>query len=109
MNAPGPFLAADASWAERPGVGAQLLECAGQSLDVGVAEVLGEVLLDRVPVVATGLVDHGAAVVGEDDEDRAAVVFGADAADEAGVLESVDDAGEPTLAVEDSLSELVHA
>ena len=64
---------------------AQLLECASQCPDVGVAEVRGEVLLDRVPVVAASLVDGGPALVGEDDEDRAAVVFRADAADEAGV------------------------
>src|SRR5436190_23622582 len=61
-------LASDASRAEGAGVGADLLERAGQRLDVGVGEVAGEVLLDCVPVVAARFFHRGAALVGEDDE-----------------------------------------
>jgi hypothetical protein len=50
-------------------VGAEFLECAGERFDVAVGEVAGEVLLDRVSVVAAGLLHRGPAVVGEDDED----------------------------------------
>jgi hypothetical protein len=35
-------------------VGADLFECAGEGFDVGVGEVLGEVSLDSVSVVAAG-------------------------------------------------------
>src|SRR5438093_3944838 len=102
-------LAADASWAEGAGVGAEFLEGADERLDVGVGEVAGEVLFDPVPVAAAGLLHRGAALAGEDDEDRAAVVLGAHTLDEAGLFHSVDDAGEAALAVEDSFGELVHA
>ena len=86
----------------------EFLERASERLDVGVAEVAGEVLFYPVPVVAAGLLHRGAAFVGEDDEDRAAVVLGAHTLDEASLFHSVDDAGEPALAVEDSFGELVH-
>jgi len=76
---------------------------------MSVSEVAGEVLFNRVPVVAAGSLHRVAAVVGEDDENRAAVVLGPNAADEAGLFHSVDDAGEAALAVEDPLGELVHA
>ena len=62
-------LDADSPWAERARMRADLLECARERLDVGVGEVAREVLFDRVSVVAAGLVDHGTALVGEDDED----------------------------------------
>ena len=62
-------LRSDAARAEGARVGAELLECAGERLDVRVAEVTGEMLFDRVPVVAAGLLQRGAALVGEDDED----------------------------------------
>ena len=78
------FLASDAAWAEGAGVGAEFFECVGERFDVAVAEVLGEVLFDRVAVVAASLLHCRAALVGEDDEDRVAVVFGADSLDEAG-------------------------
>ena len=90
-------------------MGAEFFECAGEGFDVGVGEVAGEVLFDRVPVVAAGSLHRVAAVVGEDDENRAAVVLGANAADEAGLFHSVDDTGEAALAAEDPLGELVHA
>jgi hypothetical protein len=35
-------------------VGVDLFECAGEGFDVGVGEVLGEVSLDSVSVVAAG-------------------------------------------------------
>ena len=60
-------LASDASWAEGAGVGAEFLECASECLDVGVGEVAGEVLFDRVSVVAARLLHRGMAFVGEDD------------------------------------------
>jgi hypothetical protein len=63
------FVAADASWAEGAGVGADLLEGAGERSYVGVGEVAGEMLFDRVPVVAAGLLHRVAALVDEDDED----------------------------------------
>ena len=47
-------LAADAAGAERSCVGADLFECVGERFDVGVGEVLGEVSLDSVSVVAAG-------------------------------------------------------
>jgi len=50
-------------------VGAEFLECAGACLDVGVREVAGEVLFDRVPAVAARSLHRSAAHVGEDDED----------------------------------------
>ena len=62
-------LAADAPWAEGAGVDADLLKGAGERPDVGVGEVAGEVLFDRVPVAAAGLHQHVAALFGEDDED----------------------------------------
>jgi hypothetical protein len=62
-------LAADASRAEGAGVGADLLERAGERLDVSVGEVAGEVLVDRMPVVAAGSLHPGAALLGEDDQD----------------------------------------
>ena len=89
-------------------MGAHLVESADQRLDVGVGEVAGEVLFDRVPVVAAGLLHRPASLIGEDDEDRAAVVLGPDAADEAGIFHAVDDAGEAALAVENPLGELGH-
>ena len=64
-------------------MGADLFEGAGEGFDVGVGEVLGEVLFDSVSVVAAGAFLGLVALVGEHDEDRASVVFGADAADEA--------------------------
>jgi hypothetical protein len=72
----------------------ELLERACERPDVGVAQVLREVLFDRVSVMTARVLHRGPAVVGQDDEDRAAVVLGADASDEAGRLEPVDDAGE---------------
>jgi hypothetical protein len=90
-------------------MGADLFERPSQRLDVGVGEVMGKVLLDRVPVVAASLLHRPAAFVGEDDEDRAAVVLGADATDEAGLFHSVDDTGEAALAVEDPFGEHIHA
>jgi hypothetical protein len=57
-------LVADASWPEGSGVSAELVECARERLDVGLGQVAGEVLLDRVSVVAAGLVDLDAALVG---------------------------------------------
>ena len=63
---------------------ADLLERAGERLDVGVVEVAGEVLLDPVAVVPAGALERLAARVGEDDADRAAVVLGPHAADEIG-------------------------
>jgi hypothetical protein len=50
-------------------VGADLFEGAGEGFDVGVGEVLGEVLFDSVSVMAAGAFQHFGAVVGEDDED----------------------------------------
>jgi hypothetical protein len=91
------WLVADAAWAEGAGVGTDLFEGAGERFDVGVGEVLGEVLFDSVSVVAARLVEGGAALLGEEDEDRAAVVVGADAADEAGFFHAVDDAVKPLL------------
>jgi len=102
-------LAADAPGAEWASVGADLLERAGERFDVAVSEVAGEVLADRVPVVAARLLHRLAASVGEDDEDRPAVVLGADAADEASLSHPIDDAREAALAVEDPLGKLVHA
>jgi hypothetical protein len=40
-----------------------------ERFDVGVGEVLGEVLFDPVPVVATGFLHGSSALVGEDDAD----------------------------------------
>ena len=88
---------------------AELLECAGKRLDVGVAQVLREVAFDRVSVMTARVLHRGPALVSEDDEDRAAVVLGTDTSDEAGRFEPVDDAREAALAVEDPLGELVHA
>jgi hypothetical protein len=68
-------------------VGAEFFECAGERFAVAVAEVLSEVLLDRVAVVAARLLHRRAALVGEDDEDRAAVVVRADSLDEAPLFE----------------------
>ena len=50
-------------------MGAEFLEGAGERFDVGVGEVVGKVVFDRVPVVAPGLLHRLTAVVGEDDED----------------------------------------
>jgi hypothetical protein len=50
-------------------VGAEFLEGAGERFDVGVGELVGEMLFDPVPVVAAGSLHRGAALVGEDDED----------------------------------------
>jgi CDGSH-type Zn-finger protein len=47
-------LAADAAGPERSCVGADFFECVGERFDVGVGEVLGEVSLDSVSVVAAG-------------------------------------------------------
>ena len=69
---------ADAAGAEWSCVGADLFERAGEGFDVGVGEVLGEVSLDSVSVVAAGALERLGAFVGEDDEDRASVVFGAE-------------------------------
>ena len=73
------LLAADASGAEWAGVGADFFEGAGEGLDVGLGEVLGEVAFDSVAVVAAGVFHRLGALVGEDDEDRASVVLGAEA------------------------------
>jgi hypothetical protein len=75
---------------EGASVAADLLERAGERLDVLVGEMAGEVLFDPVPVVTAGLLHGLATLVGEDDEDRASVVLGADAAE--GFLREV---GEP--------------
>jgi hypothetical protein len=101
-------LAADAAGAERAGVCADLLECAGEGFDVVVGEVLGEVSFDSVSVVAAGAVHRFGAVVGEHDQDRASVVFGAHAADEPGLLHPVDEAREAAFAVHDPRGELAH-
>ena len=62
-------LGLDASGAEGAGVTADFLECAVEGSDVVVGEVLGEVLVDGVSVVATR-VFHGLATgLGEYDED----------------------------------------
>ena len=63
-------------------MGADLFQCAGEGFDVGVGEVLGEVSLDSVAVVAAGALQRLGAFVGEDDGDRASVVFEAVTADE---------------------------
>ena len=62
-------LGLDASGAEGAGVGADFFECAGEGFDVVVGEVLGEVLVDGVSVVAAGGFHGLAAGVGEEDED----------------------------------------
>ena len=87
---------------------ADLLEGAGERLDVGVVEVAREVLLDPVPVVPAGALERLAPRVGENDAHRSAVVLGPHAADEIGGLHAIDDAREAALAVQDPLGELVH-
>ena len=88
------------------GVGADLLERAGERLDVGVGEVAGEVLLDRVPVWR-GVFQHLAALVGKDDEDERRS-FSGWTRGRGRPFHPVDDAGEAALAVEDPLGD-VHA
>ena len=51
-------------------MGADLFECAGERFDVGVGEVLGEVSLDSVSVVAAGALQRLGAFVGEDDPEE---------------------------------------
>ena len=50
-------------------MGADLLEGAGEGFDVGVGEVLGEVLFDSVSVVAASVFHRFGSFVGEEDED----------------------------------------
>ena len=88
--------------------GCDLFECAGEGSDVGVGEVLGEVSLDAVSVVAAGVFERLCAFVGEDDENGAPVVFGAGAVDESCFFHAVDDSGEAAFAVEDPFGECVH-
>ena len=86
-----------------------LFERAGEGLDVGVCEVLGEVPLDSIPVVAAGLAQLFGARIGEDDQDRTPIVRRADAADQPPLFHSVHHMSEAALAVEDPFRELVHA
>lgn len=88
---------------------ADLLEGACERLDVGVGEVLGEVPVDSIPVVAAGLVQLFGARVGQNDKDRTPIVRGVDAADEPPLFHSVHDTCEAALAVKDAFRELVHA
>src|SRR5262249_40249296 len=62
-------LAADSPRAEGARMGADLLERAGDGLDVGVCEVASEVLFDRVPVVSTRPLHRLTALVGKHYED----------------------------------------
>jgi hypothetical protein len=71
---PASALVADAARPEGSGVSADLVECARERLDVGLGEVAGEVLLDRVSVVEAGLVDLGARGVRKLDLHAAAAV-----------------------------------
>ena len=102
-------LAADAARAKGSRVCADLLECPGERFDVGVGQVTREVLLDCMAMVPARCLQRPTALVGEDDKDRPPVVLGPLAAHEARVLHAVHNACETTLAVEDSLGELVHA
>ena len=90
-------LAADAAGAEWACVGADFFEGAGEGFGVCVGEVLGEVAIDAVAVVAASVLHRLGALVGDGDEDRAAIVGWTDAADEPGLLHTVDDAGEAAL------------
>ena len=67
LSSSGRGLAADAAGAERAGVCADFLEGVGEGFDLGVGEVLGEVSLDSVSVVAAGAVHCLGALLGEDD------------------------------------------
>ena len=88
---------------------ADLFERAGEGLDVGVGEVLGEVPLDSIPVVPTGLAQLFRARVGQDDQDRTPIVRRPDASDESTLFHSVHHVSEAALAVKDPFRELVHA
>ena len=90
-------------------MGLDLVESAGEGLDVDVGEVLGEVPLDSIPVVATGLAQLFRARVGQDDQDRTPIVRRPDAADEPTLFHSVHHVSEAALAVKDPFRELVHA
>ena len=87
---------------------AHLLERPSQRLDVGVRQVLREVSLDSVAVVAACLLHGLEAIAREDDEDRATIMLGTDAANETFLLHTIDDTSETALAVEDPLRRLVH-
>jgi hypothetical protein len=90
-------------------MGLDLVESAGEGLDVGVGEVLGEVPLDSIPVVAAGLAQLFGARVSHNDQDRTPIVRRADASDEPSFLHSVNHMSEAALAVKDPFRELVHA
>jgi len=90
-------------------MGLDLVESAGEGLDVDVGEVLGEVPLDSIPVVATGLAQLFRARVGQDDQDRTPIVRRTDALDEPTLFHSVHHVSEAALAVKDPFRELVHA
>ncbi len=90
-------------------MGLDLVESAGEGLDVDVGEVLGEVPLDSIPVVATGLAQLVRARVGQDDQDRTPIVRRPDAADEPTLFHAVHHVSEAALAVKDPFRELVHA
>jgi hypothetical protein len=102
-------LAAYAARAKRSRVSADLLECPGERLDVGVGQVTREVLLDRKAMVQARCLQRPTALVREDDQERPPIVLGPLAAHEARLFHAVDHARETTLAVQDSLRELVHA
>jgi len=87
---------------------ADLFERAGEDFDVGVCEVVGEVALDSIPVVAASLAQLLGARVGQDDQDRTAIVGWADAADEPHLFHAIHDSGEATLAVKDPIRQLIH-
>src|SRR6059058_2701373 len=67
-----------------------------------------KVFLDRMAMVPASCLHRLVALVREDDEERPTIVLGPLAAHEARVLHAVDNACETTLAVQDSLGELVH-
>ena len=87
---------------------ADFLESSRQRFHVRVRQVLGEVSLDTLAVVAARTLERGGARLGEDDKNRAAVVVRTDAFDETGFFHPVDNSGESALAVEDPVGEHVH-
>ena len=87
---------------------ADLFEGLRERSHVCVRQMLREVSLNSVSVVAPRALERRGARFGKDDEDRAAIVFRTNALDETHLLHPVDDSSESALAVEDPVGERVH-